>query len=46
VIYDLPSSLMALERNPALLEAAQELDRKLQTLVSDVTGVEVEGKSN
>jgi uncharacterized protein (DUF302 family) len=42
VIYDLPSSLMAIERNPTLLEAAHELDRKLQTLVSHVTGVEME----
>lgn len=40
VMYDLPSSLMVIERHPALLEAAQELDRKLQTLVSRVTGVE------
>ena len=40
VMYDLPSSLMKIERNPALLEAAQELDRKLQMLVSRVTGVE------
>jgi uncharacterized protein (DUF302 family) len=40
VIYDLPSSLMRIEQNPALLEAAQELDRKLQALVSQVTGVE------
>ena len=42
VIYDLPSSLMAIERNPALRDAAQELDRKLQTLVSRVTGVELD----
>ena len=42
VMYDLPSSLMAIERNPALRDAAQELDRKLQTLVSRVTGVEEE----
>ncbi len=42
VIYDLPSSLMAIERNPALKDAAQELDRKLQTLVSRVTGVELD----
>jgi hypothetical protein len=42
VIYDLPSSLMVIEHNPALLEAAQELDRKLETLVSRVTGVEVD----
>jgi uncharacterized protein (DUF302 family) len=44
VVYDLPSSLMAIERNPALRDAAQELDRKLQTLVSRVTGVELEGR--
>ncbi len=42
VIYDLPSSLMAIERNPALRDAAQELDRKLQTLVSRVTRVELD----
>jgi len=42
VLYDLPSSLMAIERNPALRDAAQELDRKLQTLVSRVTGVELD----
>ena len=42
VIYDLPSSLMAVEQNPALRDAAQELDRKLQTLVSRVTGVELD----
>ena len=40
VIYDLPSAQMKVERNPAMLEAAQELDRKLETLVSRVTGVE------
>jgi len=40
VMYDLPSSLMAVERNPALRDAAEVLDRKLQTLVSRVTGVE------
>jgi uncharacterized protein (DUF302 family) len=39
VMYDLPSSLMAVERNPALRNAARVLDRKLQTLVSRVTGV-------
>jgi len=39
VMYDLPSSLMAVERNPALRDAAEVLDRKLQTLVSRVTGV-------
>ena len=42
VMYDLPSSLMAIERNPALRDAAHVLDRKLQTLVSRVTGVEEE----
>ena len=42
VIYDLPSSLMAVERNPALRDAARVLDRKLQTLVSRVTGVELD----
>ncbi len=40
VIYDVPSSLMRIENNPAMLEAAHVLDRKLQTLVSRVTGVE------
>ncbi len=40
VIYDLPSSLMRIENNPAMLEAAHSLDRKLQTLVSRITGVE------
>ena len=39
VMYDLPSSLMAVERNPALRDAVEVLDRKLQTLVSRVTGV-------
>jgi len=42
VIYDLPSSLMVIERNPALRDAARVLDRKLQTLVSRVTGVELD----
>ena len=40
VIYDVPSSLMRIENNPAMLEAAHALDSKLQTLVSRVTGVE------
>ena len=40
VVYDLPSSMMRIQDNPAMLEAAWELDRKLQTLVSRVTGVE------
>ncbi|GHO86998.1 hypothetical protein KSZ_50040 [Dictyobacter formicarum] len=42
VMYDLPSSLMAIERNPALRDAAQELGCKLQTLVSRVTGAELD----
>ena len=42
VMYDLPSSLMVIERNPALRDAARVLDRKLQTLVSRVTGVELD----
>ena len=42
LMYDLPSSLMAVERNPALRNAAEVLDRKLQTLVSRVTGVELD----
>lgn len=41
VMYDLPSSLMETERNPALREAAQALDRKLEQLLSRVTGVEM-----
>ena len=40
VIYDLPSSLMVIEPNPALLAAARVLDHKLETLVCCVTGVE------
>jgi hypothetical protein len=39
VIYDVPSSLMVIEPNPALLAAARALDRKLEALVSYVTGV-------
>jgi len=39
VVYDLPSSLIAIERNPPLLAAAEELDRKVQALVSRITGV-------
>lgn len=39
VIYDLPSSLMVIEPNPALLAAARALDAKLEALVSRVTGV-------
>ena len=40
MIYDLPSSLMVIEPNPALLAAARALDHKLEMLVSRVTGVE------
>lgn len=40
VIYDLPSAQMKIENNPAMLAAAQELDRKVAALVSRVTGVE------
>lgn len=43
VIYDLPSSLMVIEPNPALLAAVRVLDQKLQALVSRVTGVELDG---
>ena len=40
LIYDLPSSLMVIEPNPPLKDAAQELDRELETLVRRVMGVE------
>ena len=40
VIYDLPSAQMKIENNPAMLAAAQELDRKVAALVSRVTGEE------
>lgn len=39
VIYDLPSSLMVMEENPPLLEAARALDKKLATLISRATGI-------
>lgn len=39
VIYDLPSSLMVIEENPPLLEAAQALDKKLAALVNRATGI-------
>ena len=42
LIYDLPSSLMVIEPNPALLQAARVLDHKLHMLVSRVTGVELD----
>lgn len=42
MIYDLPSSLMVIEPNAALLAAARVLDHKLARLVSRVTGVELD----
>ena len=36
VMYDLPSSLMVIEDNPSLLDAARVLDRKLAELVERV----------
>jgi uncharacterized protein (DUF302 family) len=36
LIYDQPSSLMVIEENPPLLEAAQALDRKFAALVERV----------
>lgn len=39
VIYDLPSSMIALDDNQELLEAAQVLDGKLYNVVSRATGV-------
>jgi uncharacterized protein (DUF302 family) len=40
VIFDVPSAQMTIKNNPAMLAAAQELDRKVQSLVCQVTGVE------
>lgn len=37
VIYDVPSSLIVIEENPPLLEAAQVLNKKLLALVSRAT---------
>jgi uncharacterized protein (DUF302 family) len=37
IIYDLPSSLMVLDENPQLLEAAKALDQKLAALVEQIT---------
>ena len=37
ITYVKPSSLMVVEPNPPLLEAAQELDRKLAALVAKIT---------
>lgn len=42
LIYDLPSSLMVVEPNPALLAAAHDLDRKLEALVSRATGISMD----
>jgi hypothetical protein len=42
VIYDLPSSLMVTDKNPELLEAALVLDRKLQSVISQATGVKID----
>lgn len=39
VIYDLPSSLMQAQTNPALLAAAQALEAKMLALVGEATGV-------
>jgi len=36
LLYDIPSSLMVIEHNPFLLEAAQALDQQLETLVRRV----------
>jgi uncharacterized protein (DUF302 family) len=36
IIYDLPSSLMVLDENPPLLEAAKALDQKLANLMAQI----------
>lgn len=46
VIYDLPSSLMVIEPNSALAASARALDRKLEALVSRVTGAAVDQQGN
>lgn len=46
VIYNVPSSLMVIEPNPALLVAARALDGKLADLVSYVTGVTIGNQEN
>ncbi len=46
VIYDLPSSLMVIEPNPALEASARTLDSKLEALVSRVTGVVMDHQEN
>jgi uncharacterized protein (DUF302 family) len=40
ILYDLPSSLMVVRENPALLEAALILDAKLEALVRQAAGLE------
>jgi uncharacterized protein (DUF302 family) len=41
VVFDLPSALIAVgDCKPALKEAVQELDRKLEALVREVTGLD------
>lgn len=37
IIYDLPSSLMVLDENQPLLEAAKALDQKLANLMAQIT---------
>jgi uncharacterized protein (DUF302 family) len=37
ILYDLPSSLMVLDENPPLLQAAKALDQKLADLMARVT---------
>lgn len=37
IIYDLPSSLMVLDENRPLLEAAKALDQKLANLIAQIT---------
>jgi uncharacterized protein (DUF302 family) len=36
ILYDLPSSLMILDENPPLLEAAKALDQKLADLIAQI----------
>jgi uncharacterized protein (DUF302 family) len=39
VIYVRPSSLMVIEENPPLREAAEALDKKLDALIAKATGL-------
>jgi hypothetical protein len=39
VTYVRPSSLIVIEENPPLLEAAKALDEKLDALIAKATGV-------